>query len=330
MALGFRQRSQANRRTELRRQPRQAVAAIMLCWSVFARAMHLVITFEKTLNNNCYLSKHVEDASNRTHHKQQQMNVTETQTQKLERLEKENAALKLAVTEAIIGKMHLTGPIISSNNIQQHEQQQQMNVTETQTQKLERLEKENAALKAALAKEPQPSQYGLDEEVMKFFSSMPRTLKSVPSILPWVVFFGLLLLTGKHFDLLFWPIFGLSFLLVLLAGMTANILIERHFENSKKKHRLYRNWQGYLAAHSEWQRIQFKEQEAERARQTLLVKQREEEQRRQLNWWKSLNGKQFEKELAGLLTKRGYWCRYLYYRGHKTHSGTMQSAQQLH
>jgi hypothetical protein len=73
--------------------------------------------------------------------------------------------------------MHLTGPIISSS-IQQHEQQQ-MNVTETQAQKLEHLEEGKCSPEGrAVAKEPQPSEYGLDEEVIKFFSSMPRTMES--------------------------------------------------------------------------------------------------------------------------------------------------------
>ena len=46
-----------------------------------------------------------------------------------------------------------------------------------------------------------------------------------------------------------------------------------------------------------------------------MRQQRAEEQRRQLNWWKSLNGKQFEKELAGLLKQLGYGVSLTPYSG---------------
>jgi restriction endonuclease Mrr len=48
------------------------------------------------------------------------------------------------------------------------------------------------------------------------------------------------------------------------------------------------------------------QREEERIRQTALRKQQAEEQRRQIDWWKSLDGRQFEKELNNFLREKGY------------------------
>ena len=63
----------------------------------------------------------------------------------------------------------------------------------------------------------------------------------------------------------------------------------------KTTHPQYPKWQEYLAARSQWE-----EQQAEEFRE------KERRLREEIAWWKSLDGKTFEKEIADFLRKLGY------------------------
>ncbi len=156
---------------------------------------------------------------------------------------------------------------------------------------------------------PRPSEFGLDDEVMNYFASMVRTLEMLPSLLGWLGFICLLpwipfSFISKHEYA--WPIILFYFLPGLLVGWGYNKFKEKYFVHTKKKHELYQNYEAYLKASSEWQRVNAKELEEERLRKTELRKRQAEEARRQINWWKSLDGKQFETELNVLLKQLGY------------------------
>jgi len=89
-------------------------------------------------------------------------------------------------------------------------------------------------------------------------------------------------------------------------GTTYGPRIQAFFECSKKNHPLYHNWQTYTAAHSEWVQQNTQALAAERTRQSELRKRETEARKRELAWWTSLDGQQFERETADLHRELGY------------------------
>jgi restriction endonuclease Mrr len=60
---------------------------------------------------------------------------------------------------------------------------------------------------------------------------------------------------------------------------------------------------------------EYQQREEERIKEAAIRKEREKEQRRQVQWWKQLDGKQFENELASLFRKQGYDATVTPFRG---------------
>lgn len=157
--------------------------------------------------------------------------------------------------------------------------------------------------------EPLPAEFGLDNRVMKYFSK-DRDSKWLPYLLAWVSYLVFLpvasMMIAKHKHAwpiyVVWPIWFLFFVPGYYAGLAFNKLRKIYFQYSSKRHNLYKNYQEYLVAHSQWIKVQsslYEQHVAEQKRQAA-------EQRQQLKWWRALDGRQFEKELTTLLRRLGY------------------------
>src|SRR5437870_2710602 len=152
--------------------------------------------------------------------------------------------------------------------------------------------------------EPQPQEYGLSNEAVKYFSAFFHRSELVAPLLGWASFIGLTFLFGldsiakRQYA---WPIMMLYFVPGLVFGMAVNRLREAYFEHSKKRHPLYQNWKSYSRVHSEWCHQNSKTIAEDGARQGSLRKEEAEARRRQLAWWMTLDGRQFEMETAKLL-----------------------------
>ena len=157
---------------------------------------------------------------------------------------------------------------------------------------------------------PRPADYGLKEDVVKYFSSKVKPSEYLPGLLGWVGLISLSFLLSpftyisKH--QLAWPILILYLLPGMLTGWTINKLRVTRFEHSKKRHPQYSKWQEYQAVYSQWYKLYLKEQNDQRAKELRLRQQRAKELREKVTWWKSLDGRGFEKEITSLLKKLGY------------------------
>jgi hypothetical protein len=159
--------------------------------------------------------------------------------------------------------------------------------------------------------QPKPADYGLDAEVTRFFSSRIDPIKHLPVLLSWVSFLTLWFLfppTRQTFrnSLLVWPIIFLYALPGISFGWAINRLRVAYLDFLKRGHKQYPKWQEYQAAYAQWYKLYVKEETERRARQQLIRQQQDKELRQKVSWWKSLDGRTFEKECAGLLKRFGY------------------------
>jgi hypothetical protein len=169
--------------------------------------------------------------------------------------------------------------------------------------------------------EPTPAEYDLDEETVRQLSSTVAPYEILPGLLGWASLIVLLACCSgsmlgflrKHE--LAWPVLFLGFVPGMLAGWAVNKFRKGYWDYSKTRHARYADWQRYLGAHSTWQSIRDKEQHEEGLRQGLLRKQSAQEIRKKLDWWKTLDGKRFEIELASLLRGLGYQASLTPYSG---------------
>jgi restriction endonuclease len=160
-----------------------------------------------------------------------------------------------------------------------------------------------------LTGEPQLQDYGLSDEIVRSFCAFFSPSELLAPLLGWASFIGLTFLLGLDFlskREYLWPVVMLYFVPGMLVGFGINKLRKTCFEYSKKKHPLYQNWKRYSVSHSEWCQQNSQAIADERTQQASLRKQEVEERRRQLAWWMTLDGQQFEKETASLLRQLGY------------------------
>src|SRR3989442_11897191 len=93
--------------------------------------------------------------------------------------------------------------------------------------------------------EPQPSQYGLDEPTVQYFSSYVHTSELLSPLLGWASFIGLNVFPPfgfSGFDYVSkhqwaWPILLLYFVPGFLSGVAVNKLRELYLERGKTRHR---------------------------------------------------------------------------------------------
>jgi len=157
---------------------------------------------------------------------------------------------------------------------------------------------------------------------MRYFSGVGETpvLHAVLEVLTWLLacaaIVGSLVFAewvGHIGTWLIWLcLFSVPF---CLARLAIESLPDTLSERAKRRHKLYSRWEEYTSARDEWHRVHSSEIAKQRERQRELRRQEADEARRRLDWWKSLDGKQFEKEVAGLLRRLGYQAKVTPYSG---------------
>lgn len=167
---------------------------------------------------------------------------------------------------------------------------------------------------------PKPEHFGLTEERIRYFEKREFGLSDSQS--RWL-FWTLCVLAGLYFIdatdsivlgiFLLWPgliLVGIAYYLLLFVIM----MVDNSFHVLSSKVRAdYGLYQEYARAVAEYQtrlnelqRQQYLAEEARRKQLEAKRRQEEEEKRKQEQWWKSLDGRTFELELARLLRRRGY------------------------
>ncbi|MCX5901925.1 MAG: restriction endonuclease [Proteobacteria bacterium] len=154
---------------------------------------------------------------------------------------------------------------------------------------------------------PNPKDFGLDNDTIRFFQTTINIEENLlPSVLGWFSFFVIVCLYHPEYffkkDSFYWLILFLYFLPGFAIGYFINWLREVYHDAKRRRHRLYAHYQQYLAAYSAYDEIK-RQQEKEKR---VALHQKKLELKRTVEWWQTLSGRQFEKELANLLQSRGY------------------------
>jgi HJR/Mrr/RecB family endonuclease len=156
---------------------------------------------------------------------------------------------------------------------------------------------------------PDAKDFGLDEKLFKVFHKEAHETYLLPALLGWGSFFLILLFYPPKFvykNALSWPILILYFVPGLIIGFAINKVRSKLVESRKRNHRCYPNYLQYLDAYALYSETQH--EIAEKERKIRVAKDRELKQ--QVSWWKTLDGVQFERELANLYRARGYDVKY--------------------
>ena len=160
--------------------------------------------------------------------------------------------------------------------------------------------------------EPEPAAYSLDERMVKYFSTSADKLDfgwlGSLAYLGWLgLCAGMVLLWELHVKDV---VLKVLTVLILLLWYTMFLLPFKRlgvilFKRRQTRHKLYPKWQEYEAGRLKWEHQQalLLQQQAEERRLREAEEQRQSQRR--VDWWKGLNGKQFETELADLFSQRG-------------------------
>jgi len=157
---------------------------------------------------------------------------------------------------------------------------------------------------------PKLENYGLTEDRLKYFFQRYEKTKYLRIIIGLISFLFYLFLLSD-LESLKWSNkltskFFLAIFLAFLPGFLVGHFINKFcvwFDKWKKESQAdYPNYLKYNEAYNNYldilDRIKKKEVRREKAKEAML--------RKQVQWWKTLNGIQFERELLTLLKKKGY------------------------
>lgn len=156
---------------------------------------------------------------------------------------------------------------------------------------------------------PRPDYFGLTPEDARRFEAEPTTPEGVGSVsmaVAGVLSAGICAANGGDLFAcaavgLLGGLFGGALLAVGLGS-----LIQRFARWQRCRSALYPDFLRYQSAVAEFKSVLSAVEAAERREHQEEQRRGEEAKRRQLEWWKKLDGRRFEKEMAALLKSRGY------------------------
>ena len=162
---------------------------------------------------------------------------------------------------------------------------------------------------------PRPETFGLTQDRIHFFEMRQEDSSTLPLVLAWVTFIALCPFLPWGFVMkntaYFWPVMLVGYLPGLVLGLALNKFRSAFLSHRQESHKDYGKYVSYKKACVEYALIRQEEERCERERQQ--AQQTEINRKKRLNeeWWRSLDGNSFEKELADFLRHKGFAVRWL-------------------